>query len=150
MRLLAAALFLGMALAAPAEQHVFDSSFDEQATSFWYANMDHTGTYRGYAPDLDGDYNYAVYKTVQPGNGASIQAAINDDNGKTRHGQWLASQPRVSTAGKNDQFKANKLGRVHPAWYVRSQRNNSHEHRNHPHGRCNQREYLFVYISDSY
>lgn len=68
----------------------------EGATSFWYANMDHTGQYRGYAPDLDGDNTYAVYKVIQPGDGAAIQAAINDDNGKARHGQWLASQPRVS------------------------------------------------------
>ncbi|RBQ78001.1 hypothetical protein FVER14953_09443 [Fusarium verticillioides] len=67
----------------------------EGATSFWYANMDHTGQYRGYAPDLDGDNTYAVYKVIQPGDGAAIQAAINDDNGKARHGQWLASQPRV-------------------------------------------------------
>ncbi|KAF7558719.1 hypothetical protein G7046_g5446 [Stylonectria norvegica] len=56
--------------------------------------MDHTGSYRGYAPDLDGDYTYQVYKAVQSGNGASIQAAINDDAGNSRHGEWLASQPR--------------------------------------------------------
>ncbi|KXJ95237.1 glucan endo-1,3-beta-glucosidase BGN13.1 precursor [Microdochium bolleyi] len=67
-----------------------------QSTSFWYANMDHTGNARGYAPDLDGDFNYAVYKAVAPGDGAGIQRAINEGtNGATRHGQWLASQPRV-------------------------------------------------------
>jgi len=67
-----------------------------QTTSFWYANMDHTGNARGYAPDLDGDYQYAVYKAVAPGDGAGIQQAINEGtNGATRHGQWLASQPRV-------------------------------------------------------
>ncbi|KAI0123912.1 family 55 glycoside hydrolase [Xylariales sp. AK1849] len=68
-----------------------------RATTFWYANMDHTGTYRGYAPDLDGDYTYPVFKSVSPGAGwAEIQSAINDDgNGGKRHQKWLASQPRV-------------------------------------------------------
>ncbi|KAK6828307.1 glycoside hydrolase family 55 protein [Apiospora arundinis] len=67
-----------------------------RATGFWYANMDHTGNSRGYAPDLDQDFNYAVYKAVKAGDGNGIQAAINDGtNGAKRHGQWLASQPRV-------------------------------------------------------
>lgn len=67
-----------------------------RATGYWYANMDHTGNARGYAPDLDQDYNYAVYKAVKTGDGNGIQAAINDGtNGAKRHGQWLASQPRV-------------------------------------------------------
>jgi hypothetical protein len=67
-----------------------------RATSFWYANVDHTGNARGYAPDLDGDYNYPVYMAVTPGDGAGIQRAINaGTNGGTRHPQWLASQPRV-------------------------------------------------------
>lgn len=81
-----ALLLLGSVVASPAKR----------TTSFWYSNVDHTGQYRGYAPDLDGDYTYAVYKAVQPGDGAGIQTAINDDDGNTRHGQWLASQPRVS------------------------------------------------------
>lgn len=89
----AALLFLSRATASAASEN--EPNIDKRATSFWYANMDHTGQYRGYAPDLDGDHNYAVFKAVQAGNGASIQAAINDDNGKSRHGQWLASQPRV-------------------------------------------------------
>lgn len=69
----------------------------KRATSFWYANMDHTGPYRGYAPDLDNDYDYPVFKAVSAGDGASIQTAINagTNAGETRHGQWLASQPRV-------------------------------------------------------
>ncbi|CZR64545.1 probable Glucan endo-1,3-beta-glucosidase BGN13.1 [Phialocephala subalpina] len=67
-----------------------------QATSFWYANMDHTGPARGYAPDLDPDYTYPVFQSVNPGNGTSIQNAINSaDGGATRHATWLASQPRV-------------------------------------------------------
>ncbi len=68
----------------------------KRATSFWYANMDHTGSARGFAPDLDGDSSYPVFKAVNPGDGAGIQQAINDaGNGNKRHGQWLASQPRV-------------------------------------------------------
>ncbi|KAI1812156.1 glycoside hydrolase family 55 protein [Poronia punctata] len=67
-----------------------------QASSFWYANMDHTGSARGFAPDLDGDYEYPVFMAVTPGDGAGIQHAINaGTNGGTRHSQWLASQPRV-------------------------------------------------------
>ncbi|RYP77304.1 hypothetical protein DL769_003453 [Monosporascus sp. CRB-8-3] len=68
-----------------------------QATSFWYANMDHTGQYRGYAPGLDNSDSYPVFVSVNPGDGgAGIQRAINDaSNGATRHGQWLASEPRV-------------------------------------------------------
>ncbi|KAK3346044.1 glycoside hydrolase family 55 protein [Lasiosphaeria hispida] len=68
------------------------------STSFWYANLNHTGDgVRGFAPDLDGDLSYSVYKEVTPGGGgAAIQAAINDGTGGAkRHGQWLASQPRV-------------------------------------------------------
>ena len=98
MKFIAAAtlLLLGQASASPTPSgHASDVGHEKRATSFWYANMDHTGNARGYAPDLDGDYNYAVYKAVQAGNGASIQSAINDNNGQSRHGQWLASQPRV-------------------------------------------------------
>lgn len=73
-----------------------DTVLTTRATSFWYANLDHTGTARGYAPDLDGDFNYPVYMAVSPGDGAGIQRAINaGTNGGTRHPQWLASQPRV-------------------------------------------------------
>ena len=72
----------------------------ERATNFWYANMDHTGQYRGYAPNLGTDYTYPVFKAVSPGDGAGIQRAINEaTNGAQRHGQWLASQPRVRHNG---------------------------------------------------
>lgn len=71
------------------------------ASTFWYANMDHTGNARGYAPDLDDDYNYPVYKAVEAGDGGSIQDVITSaSNGEKRHGQWLASQPRVGFCGK--------------------------------------------------
>jgi hypothetical protein len=73
-----------------------DTVLAARATSFWYANFDHTGPPRGYAPDLDGDFNYPVYMAVSPGDGAGIQKAINaGTNGATRHPEWLASQPRV-------------------------------------------------------
>lgn len=70
---------------------------ERATTSFWYPNFDHTGDYRGYAPDLDGDYTYPVYKAVSAGASASdIQTAINDaGDGSSRHSEWLASQPRV-------------------------------------------------------
>ncbi|KAI1435804.1 glycoside hydrolase family 55 protein [Xylaria sp. CBS 124048] len=67
-----------------------------RATDFWYANMDHTGSPRGFAPDLDGDFNYPVFMAVTAGDGAAIQNAINaGTDGATRHPEWLASQPRV-------------------------------------------------------
>ncbi|KAH7035656.1 glycoside hydrolase family 55 protein [Microdochium trichocladiopsis] len=97
--LLAASLLAAtFTTASPVQGASSSVSHDEkrQSTSFWYANMDHTGNPRGYAPDLDGDFSYAVYKAVAPGDGAGIQRAINEGtNGATRHGQWLASQPRV-------------------------------------------------------
>lgn len=65
------------------------------STSFWYANMDHVGATRGYAPDLDKDYTYDVFKTVNSGDGRAIQATIDDNNGKERMSQWWASQTRV-------------------------------------------------------
>ncbi|KAI5926488.1 beta-1,3-glucanase [Camillea tinctor] len=91
------AILLAGAYASPTPNaHGVSSTPEKRATSFWYANMDHTGNARGYAPDLDGDYTYPVYMTVNAGDGASIQNAINDaGNGASRHSQWLASQPRV-------------------------------------------------------
>jgi hypothetical protein len=91
----AIALLGGTVAAAPAGNQT-DNDLVKRATSFWYANMDHTGSYRGYAPDLDGDYSYAVYVSATAGDGSSIQRAINaGTNGATRHPEWLASQPRV-------------------------------------------------------
>lgn len=83
-----------------ASNDTLEHELPRRATSFWYANMDHTGSYRGYAPDLDNDFNYPVFKTVTAGDGASIQAAITDGTnaGERRHGQWLASQPRVGSS----------------------------------------------------
>ena len=100
-----AALFVKGALAAPSlfppalnlsSDH--DNLLSKRATSYWYSNIDHfTGEVRGYAPDLDGDHVYEVFKAVNAGEGAAIQAAINSaTNGATRHGKWFASQPRVS------------------------------------------------------
>jgi len=66
------------------------------ATNFWYANVDHTGSPRGYAPEVS-PYTYPVFQAVQPSQGGSgIQNAINSDgNGGTRPGQWLSAEPRV-------------------------------------------------------
>lgn len=74
-------------------------SVSDGPTKFWYSSIDHsTPVVRGFAPDLDGDVNYAVFKAVKSGDGASIQTAINSGtNGAKRHGLWFASQPRVST-----------------------------------------------------
>ncbi|KAI6087368.1 glycoside hydrolase family 55 protein [Hypoxylon rubiginosum] len=91
------AILLGRAsCSAIPRDNVSADNILKRATSFWYANMDHTGQYRGYAPDLGDDYTYPVFKAVNPGDGAGIQTAINDaGNGNSRNGQWLASQPRV-------------------------------------------------------
>lgn len=100
------ALLGSSALAAPSIDTSVSASFNltntqavaDRPTKFWYSNIDHsTGQVRGFAPDLDGDINYEVFKAVRPGDGAGIQAAINSGtNGAKRHGMWFASQPRVS------------------------------------------------------
>ncbi|KAL2179579.1 glycoside hydrolase family 55 protein [Thermothelomyces heterothallicus CBS 202.75] len=92
---LPASSWLGVAMASPTPSQELHSR--QAKTSFWYANIDHTSAeVRGYAPDLDGDYTYEVFKAVAPGDGPGIQRAINAaTNGTTRHGQWFASQPRV-------------------------------------------------------
>lgn len=92
-------LLLGGVSAAPASSNdsMAAHNLEKRATGFWYANMDHTGQYRGYAPDLDPDYTYPVFKSVNAGDGASIQDAINSGSSGTRHGSWLASQPRVGS-----------------------------------------------------
>lgn len=100
----AAAACVGFAIALPAPSDALDTTGNvgRQAlgsvrSGFWYAEMDHTTPHiRGYAPDLDGDHVYEIFRAVEPGDGAGIQAAINSaTNGTTRRGQWFASQPRV-------------------------------------------------------
>ncbi|KAI4868767.1 glycoside hydrolase family 55 protein [Hypoxylon rubiginosum] len=96
LQLLVAILLGGASCSAIPRGHESTDNILKRATSFWYANMDHTGQYRGYAPDLGNDYSYPVFMAVNPGDGAGIQTAINDaGNGNSRNGQWLASQPRV-------------------------------------------------------
>jgi hypothetical protein len=65
-----------------------------EATGYWYANVDHTGDFRGIAPHVDDPDSYEVFKTVDVGDGNAIQDAI-DSGG--RHQQWLASEPRART-----------------------------------------------------
>lgn len=94
---MAAAAMFGAVSASPTG--VFDraaSDVESYASSFWYAAMDHTGPYRGYAPHVDSASSYPVFKAVKAGDGGSIQDAINSaTNGKQRNREWLASQPRV-------------------------------------------------------
>ncbi|KAH7251411.1 pectin lyase fold/virulence factor [Fusarium tricinctum] len=61
-----------------------------RAAGSWYADMDHTGDFRGKAPYAADSYE--VYKTVNVGSGDKIQDAINSGD---RHNQWLSSEPRV-------------------------------------------------------
>lgn len=82
---------VGVASASPAGQ----GSINPRASSFWYANMDHTGAARGYAPHVDNPGSYPVFKTVNPGDGGAIQSAIDTAGNGNRQNQWLASQPRV-------------------------------------------------------
>ncbi|KAH8171772.1 pectate lyase superfamily protein [Sarocladium implicatum] len=75
--------------AAPSNFH---NASIKATTSYWYANMDHTGDFRGIAPWVDDPKSYEVFKTVDSGDGGAIQDAI-DSGG--RHQEWLASEPRV-------------------------------------------------------
>lgn len=97
MRLLAVVASAAACFASVAASPAQKLAARQASTSFWYSNIDHTSAVRGYAPDLDGDYNYQIYNAVAPGaSAAAIQAAINSgSNGNARHGQWFASQPRV-------------------------------------------------------
>ncbi|KAI1318408.1 glycoside hydrolase family 55 protein [Xylariaceae sp. FL0255] len=95
---LSTSLLVALAAATPTpKDDATESLLAERATtSFWYANLDHTGSARGYAPELGTDYTYPVYMAVAAGDGAGIQTAINSDGaGGSRHSEWLASQPRV-------------------------------------------------------
>lgn len=91
------ALLLGAASATPTPSPpASDEGITKRATSFYYPNMDHVNAPRGFAPDLDGDFNYPIYQTVNAGDGNALQNAINTDGkGGSRHAQWFASQPRV-------------------------------------------------------
>ena len=92
--IVALTILASQVLALPTSENE-NTAISKRATTFWYANMDHTGSARGYAPDLDPDFTYPVFVAVNPGDGASIQTAINSGDGANRHGEWLASQPRV-------------------------------------------------------
>lgn len=90
------ALLLGAASATPTPSSPAEGEgLAKRATSFYYPNMDHVNAPRGFAPDLDGNFNYQVYQTVNPGDGASLQKAITSDGSGSRHQKWFASQPRV-------------------------------------------------------
>ncbi|KAK2589625.1 hypothetical protein QQS21_012696 [Conoideocrella luteorostrata] len=82
---------LATASATPTGQ----SSVEARASGFWYAEMDHTGAPRGYAPHLDNAGSYPVFKAVKSGDGGAIQGAIDTAGSGNRHEEWLASEPRV-------------------------------------------------------
>ncbi|KAG6009657.1 hypothetical protein E4U21_001721 [Claviceps maximensis] len=65
-----------------------------RSNGFWYAQMDHTGPARGFPPHVD-NATYSVFQGIKPGDGGSIQAAIDSAGSGTRQKEWLASQPRV-------------------------------------------------------
>jgi glucan 1,3-beta-glucosidase len=46
-------------------------------STFWIDQMNHTGAARGYAPELNGYYNYPVYRNVM----SSTYGAVNDGSG---------------------------------------------------------------------
>ncbi|KAG6121657.1 hypothetical protein E4U13_004111 [Claviceps humidiphila] len=71
------------------------SSVNTRASGFWYPEMDHVGASRGYAPYADNATLYPVFQSIKPGDGGSIQAAIDSAIGRSRQDEWLASQPRV-------------------------------------------------------
>lgn len=96
------ALLLSVASARPANDGgVAAKTVSKRATTFWYANMDHEGDYRGITPDINDDA-YAVFVEVAAGDGGAIQGAINSATNGNRSGQWLASQPRVSLGVQRD------------------------------------------------
>ncbi|KAG6040336.1 hypothetical protein E4U41_000893 [Claviceps citrina] len=85
---------LGSASASPPGPPAL-SSVRGRSSGFWYAEMDHTGTYRGYAPYVDNATSYPVFQAVESGHGDGIQAAIDSAGAQDRQKEWLASQPRV-------------------------------------------------------
>lgn len=146
-----AGLFLAGALASPVpggEGGSPQNTPRQASSTYWYANMDHTGDYRGYAPGLDISDSYSVFVSVKPEDGgAGIQSAINDaSDGASRPGEWLASEPRVCITDclshKWPSWEWTRLtygptpGRLYPPRHLRSQRNDIHENRHHPDGRC--------------
>ncbi|KAG5985399.1 hypothetical protein E4U55_003627 [Claviceps digitariae] len=70
-------------------------SDEARASGFWYAEMDHSGAARGFAPHVGNASSYSVFQRVKAGHGDAIQAAIDSAGNGTRQKEWLASQPRV-------------------------------------------------------
>ncbi|KAL7931284.1 glycoside hydrolase family 55 protein [Trichoderma chlorosporum] len=91
------AALLGAVTASPTMARHEDRSLEPRAsTSFWYAAMDHTGQYKGYAPHTTSPSSYNVYVAVNAGDAGSLQSAIDSAaSGGNRQNEWLASQPRV-------------------------------------------------------
>ncbi|XEV04635.1 hypothetical protein FSHL1_009922 [Fusarium sambucinum] len=83
-------LFSLAAVGASAATQPNNYSAPNGPSGYWYADMDHTGDFRGKAPYVSDSYE--VFKTVASGDGKSIQDAIDSGN---RHKMWLGSEPRV-------------------------------------------------------
>ena len=61
-----------------------------------------------------------MYYAVAAGDGPGIQTAINNaGNGVNRHGQWLASQPRVRNISTLLSF-IRVLGGIYPSRHIHS------------------------------
>ncbi|QYT06245.1 Laminarinase [Trichoderma simmonsii] len=91
-----AAALLGAVTASPTLARHEDRSLQPRAnTSFWYAAMDHTGQYKGYAPHAPSPSSYNVFVAVNAGDAGSLQSAIDSAGSSNRQNEWLASQPRV-------------------------------------------------------
>lgn len=90
------ATLLGAVTASPTLARHEDRSLQPRAnTSFWYAAMDHTGQYKGYAPHAPSPSSYNVFVSVNAGDAGSLQSAIDSAGSSNRQNEWLASQPRV-------------------------------------------------------
>lgn len=89
------ALALASASASVSASPLGQSSVEARASGFWYAQMDHSGASRGYAPYAENAASYSVFKAVKSGDSSSIQEAIDSAGNGHRQKEWFASQPRV-------------------------------------------------------
>lgn len=90
-----AVLALALASASVSASPLEQSSVEARASGFWYAQMDHSGAPRGYAPYVENAASYSVFQAVKSGDGSSIQEAIDSAGDGNRQKEWFASQPRV-------------------------------------------------------
>lgn len=91
-----ASLLMGAASANPVQHahhsHKQDAVAARDDGGYWYANMDHSGTARGYAPYADDPGQWNVFVAAKANDSQSVLDAINEGE---RDGMWFASTPRV-------------------------------------------------------